>query len=601
MSETTDRSDADNAAMAENCAASAISSSSNDSSVATDVPGVQVQGLCRTETQIYTETTDSYLDELEGMIPPSPMEIERDLVKRTQAEFIIENRLREPGKEDQAVSKGILLTLPQRLANMQVAMIVKRLHYVRAVQLSETDRDSSLLAIYEVGGLNEGLYVTSEMDMYRVVAQYNLSIDMRSFIEVQQILHREALLAPVSNGDPVKHLSVLANGIWNHQLQKLEPFTPGYVFLTRTPATEYDENAQNVQVEMSDGGMWDVESWVEEPHDDPEIRDQEPFSVAVLKDRIHEALADESFTHLDGFLDVAISHSVLAEECGQGGREITYAMMRDGGTGGEWLEVSPSDQRLASRLGKDFMMDAVEEAIERNLALEAGRAKQSQATASTGTKGKVSAEPVPLQVTDAIAPKPIPADAFDHDYGTPRHLFLVMDHGFTLEEAKASIDAWEAGRAAESNIAPEAVVEPETDSAKLVSAKTSEGLTRVSADARRRSSSSGLGDDFVAQIKKLLDGDFGDAEETPVVSDEVQQLPKAPERGEVVGRATKVDNRKHVSDQCTVDQATTQKVTKAPPTKSPKLKGVNFDRLGLSALDQLDDSTVQNDGQEYGG
>lgn len=123
----------------------------------------------------------------------------------------------------------------------------------------------------------------------------------------------------------------------------------------------------------------------------------EPFSVAVLKHRIREALAEESFTDLEAFFDVAISHGVLADERGQGGRGITYAMMRDDGLRSEWLEVSPGDRRRASKLGRDFMMDAVEEAIERNKALEAVRAKQVQTKSTTATKGKVSAEPVPRQ------------------------------------------------------------------------------------------------------------------------------------------------------------------------------------------------------------
>lgn len=156
----------------------------------------------------------------------------------------------------------------------------------------------------------------------------------------------------------------------------------------------------------------------------------EPFSVAVLKHRIREALAEESFTHLEAFLDVAISHGVLADERGQGGRGITYAMMRDDGLSGEWLEVSPGDRRRASKLGRDFMMDAVEEAIERNKALEAVRAKQVQTKSTMATKGKVSAEPVPrqpIQPKQGTSPaKLAPTKKMDAQNLRSRELFAAM-------------------------------------------------------------------------------------------------------------------------------------------------------------------------------
>lgn len=100
----------------------------------------------------------------------------------------------------------------------------------------------------------------------------------------------------------------------------------------------------------------------------------EPFSVAVLKQRIRDALTDQTFTDWDQFEDVALAHGVLVEQRGQSGRGVTHTMLRDRDEhGDDWLPVSRSDRRRASKLGLDFSMGAIERAVERNLDLVARR------------------------------------------------------------------------------------------------------------------------------------------------------------------------------------------------------------------------------------
>lgn len=135
-------------------------------------------------------------------------------------------------------------------------------------------------------------------------------------------------------------------------------------------------------------------------------KDPEPFSVAVLKSRIRSALAEETFTTFDEFVDVADDHDVEAEQRGESGRGITYAMQRlERWETDEYLSVSKSDRRRASKLGRDFMMDAVEAAIQRNIDL--AKLKQADSTASTPKRapskatskpgGKVPGEAEPRQ------------------------------------------------------------------------------------------------------------------------------------------------------------------------------------------------------------
>lgn len=102
----------------------------------------------------------------------------------------------------------------------------------------------------------------------------------------------------------------------------------------------------------------------------------EPFSVAVLKQRIRAALADERSLSWDRFVETAYEYGVDVENRGDNKRGIGYVMMRQSDAlddDADYLPQAKSDRRRASTLGRDFMMDAVEEAIQRNRELSAQR------------------------------------------------------------------------------------------------------------------------------------------------------------------------------------------------------------------------------------
>lgn len=93
----------------------------------------------------------------------------------------------------------------------------------------------------------------------------------------------------------------------------------------------------------------------------------EPFSVGVLKHRIRETLAEESFTDLESFSEAARENGVDVQQRGKG---ITYAMLRHSGEDEEWRPIASSDVRRSSKLGRDFEKAAIEQAAERNRGLE---------------------------------------------------------------------------------------------------------------------------------------------------------------------------------------------------------------------------------------
>ena len=205
--------------------------------------------------------------------------------------------------------------------------------------------------------------------------------------------------------------------------------------------------------------------------------EDEPFSVAVLKSRVREALADGTFTTFDEFAEVAGQHGVQADERGEKHRGITYTMLREKEPhGDDWRDTAPGDRRRASRLGADFMMAAVEAAIARNLEAQ----KQAQATLpapapapspNVPNKGEkptdkaVREDPV-ASATAAVTPPP--ASAAAPAVESLRERFLrEMDAEYDASRDRVKA-AWEASRES-SKPAPEPV--KGADSAPAAAAK----------------------------------------------------------------------------------------------------------------------------------
>ncbi len=167
----------------------------------------------------------------------------------------------------------------------------------------------------------------------------------------------------------------------------------------------------------------------------------EPFSVAVLKQRIRTVLADETFTSWQTFEELAYEHGVDVEIRGESGRGIGYVMMRQSDAldpDADYLPQAKSDRRRASTLGRDFMMDAVEAAIQRNRELSAQRQVASVAPAV----------PVPAIEQEVVAEAAVEAPVPSFSSGSLADL-----------KRKSTRNAPEAPQEA-----PEALVEPKVTS-----------------------------------------------------------------------------------------------------------------------------------------
>ncbi|WP_310605298.1 DNA primase family protein [Anaerosporobacter sp.] len=205
--------------------------------------------------------TIDYLAQLDPDCLPSPSDIESELVSTIKKAVVLEN---------QNLSKTEKLTAPQKLCASQIALVMLHTHNIVRVKTCEgnVNPDYDLLAIYKDNGVNEGIYVTDETEFKRVAHSYNFSITSKELHDVMEML---LMHAPRVSRTMDRDLIAVNNGIFNFKTKILEPFSPDYVFMVKSKVN-YNPFAKNVVIHNDeDGTNWDIESWMEELFDDPEL------------------------------------------------------------------------------------------------------------------------------------------------------------------------------------------------------------------------------------------------------------------------------------------------------------------------------------------
>jgi putative DNA primase/helicase len=217
--------------------------------------------MARPQNEIIRNVTKDYLATLDPKAPPSSATIEQELIDRVNAEINLENTGR---------AKDNKILLLKKLTTSQIAQVMLRLHRVVRIAPSgkNSDRDLDMLAIYCSEGEDEGIYLTSD-DSFRIVARaYNYSLTTTDFKEVQAALTDGA---PRTFRCSDRDMIPVNNGIFDYHSKKLRPFSPNLVFLSKSRVA-YNATAVNVPItHPGDGTVWDVESWMQELSDDPEV------------------------------------------------------------------------------------------------------------------------------------------------------------------------------------------------------------------------------------------------------------------------------------------------------------------------------------------
>lgn len=211
--------------------------------------------------------------------------------------------------------------------------MLKRNRIVR-IMLSDknTDPNYDVLAVYMDHGPDNGIYVTDEVSIRVLAREYNYSISPKELDHVIDMLKDNAPRVMVSTN---RDLIAVNNGIFDYKTKTLLPFTPEIVFTAKS-AVNYNESAVNPVIHNdADGTDWDIESWMADLNDDPEI-------VTLLWEILSAIIRP----------NVAWDKTAwFLSEVGNNGKGTLLTLMRNLCGERAWTSISVAD------FGKDFHLE----------------------------------------------------------------------------------------------------------------------------------------------------------------------------------------------------------------------------------------------------
>ena len=221
-----------------------------------------------TRNKVIDEITDAYIDSLDLDNLDSPEDIAEELTLTIKHNIDWINKV----EKTQNGSKVNKFKTFDALYFDQIASLMAKIYPIARISCAgaSADTEYDLLALYMNEGPDEGTYITSEEELYKLAIRYNRRLAQKDFEEIKQRLRA---LVPRKTRCMNKDLIAVNNGIFDFDTKTLLPFSPEYVFMAKSHVN-YNENALNVIIHNdTDGTDWDVESWMNELSDDPEIVD----------------------------------------------------------------------------------------------------------------------------------------------------------------------------------------------------------------------------------------------------------------------------------------------------------------------------------------
>lgn len=193
----------------------------------------------------------------------SPSNIKSMILDQVSIEFQFENAILRQNKIKE-------WRIPQKLIPAQIADILLHKYHIKKLALAGLDNSSEydILGLYQTEGVNEGLYITNQEEFERLILQYDYTIDSRG---IKNVLDKLQVLAERTVCCNDKDLIAVQNGIFDYKNKTLLPFSPDLVFTAKSKV-KYKPFVQKVVIHNStDGTDWDVDSWIADLFDDPEV------------------------------------------------------------------------------------------------------------------------------------------------------------------------------------------------------------------------------------------------------------------------------------------------------------------------------------------
>ena len=189
---------------------------------------------------------------------PSLEQLKSELLQVTRDRVDLENAV---------LSKGTKWPLPNCLTPYQIAMVIQAVEHVRCIQCGGK-RSMDLLGVYQATGPDAGLYVTDGDTISRMIRKYNRDLTERQIANIEAILRENIPHVPRCQD---RDLIAVNNGLFDYRTKTLHGFSPDKVYLAKCRVDYRPAPMLPTIRNDADGSDWDVETWVSELSDDPEI------------------------------------------------------------------------------------------------------------------------------------------------------------------------------------------------------------------------------------------------------------------------------------------------------------------------------------------
>ncbi|MBK6087872.1 DNA primase family protein [Ruminococcus difficilis] len=218
--------------------------------------------MARAIGELYESVAKRSIEKYSSKGVPPPEKARQELLGEIQTEVIMHN----------AAVGSPRLRVPTELPNAIISAMIRAFYPVRMISVTgnvHAKRKDCILCTYCATGENEGIYTQDDDELYAIAKAYKFDLTSRDFNEIRADLEKTALKAVPDNR---YDSTIVANGIYNFTTGKLENFNPDRVFLCK-PNICYNPYATNISISNPDGSSFDVDSWLAEIADDPEIND----------------------------------------------------------------------------------------------------------------------------------------------------------------------------------------------------------------------------------------------------------------------------------------------------------------------------------------
>ena len=214
-----------------------------------------------TRLSIIRECTLEALENMSVDDLKNPAFVEGEVLFYVNTRFEAENSVRQPKQQFKELTE---------LLPAQIAMILAYSYPIVNIVGADMSMDSSqdMIAMYQYDGEDKGIYVSSDRKIRELIRKYNFTINGHDCNEVMLALME---MLPRKTVCTKPNLVAVNNGIFDYDTKELLPFSPDMIFTAKS-RVNYNPNATNVVIHNdSDGTDWDIESWMSELNDDPEI------------------------------------------------------------------------------------------------------------------------------------------------------------------------------------------------------------------------------------------------------------------------------------------------------------------------------------------